>query len=105
MKNILVTGGCGFIASNFLNYVLEKYPNYLFVNIDALYYCADEKNITENNRKNENYKFVKGNINDTNLLLLLQNLTVIKKIEKRFNRHFRKYIIGYEDDIIGMNYR
>ena len=45
------------------------------------------------------------NINDTNLLLLLQNLKVIKKIEKRFNRHFRKYIIGYEDDIIGMNYR
>ena len=45
------------------------------------------------------------NINDTNLRLLLQNLKVIKKIEKRFNRHFRKYIIGYEDDIIGMNYR
>ena len=68
MKNILVTGGCGFIASNFLNYVLEKYPKFLFVNIDALYYCADEKNITQENRIKENYKFVKGNINDTNLI-------------------------------------
>ena len=68
MKNILVTGGCGFIASNFLNYVLEKYPKFLFINIDALYYCADEKNITQENRLKENYKFVKGNINDTNLI-------------------------------------
>ena len=68
MKNILITGGCGFIASNFLNYVIEKYPNFLFVNIDALYYCADEKNITQENRIKENYKFVKGNINDTNLV-------------------------------------
>ena len=68
MKNILITGGCGFIASNFLNYVLEKYPKFLFVNIDALYYCADEKNITQENRIKENYKFVKGNINDTNLV-------------------------------------
>ena len=68
MKNILITGGCGFIASNFLNYVLEKYPTFLFVNIDALYYCADEKNITQENRIKENYKFVKGNINDTNLI-------------------------------------
>ena len=43
MKNILVTGGCGFIASNFLNYMIKKYDRYNFINIDAMYYCANEK--------------------------------------------------------------
>lgn len=60
MKNILVTGGCGFIASNFLNMVIRKYPYYNFYNIDSLYYCADIKNVECKGFKN--YKFIKGNI-------------------------------------------
>ena len=47
MKNILVTGGCGFIASNFINYMVVKYPQFKFVNLDAMYYCAREDNILE----------------------------------------------------------
>ena len=43
--NLLVTGGCGFIGSNFINYIAKKYPNYFIVNIDALYYCASETNV------------------------------------------------------------
>tara|TARA_B110001469_G_scaffold123181_1_gene134834 strand:- start:1093 stop:2061 length:969 start_codon:yes stop_codon:yes gene_type:complete len=68
MKNILVTGGCGFIASNFLNFVIQKYPSANFINIDDLYYCADVNNITQENRNKSNYKFIKGNICDTNLI-------------------------------------
>ena len=68
MKNILVTGGCGFIASNFLNFVIQKYPSINFINIDDLYYCTDVNNITQENRNKSNYKFIKGNICDTNLI-------------------------------------
>ena len=44
MKNVLVTGGCGFIGSAFLNYMLPKYPDTRFINLDKLDYCAREKN-------------------------------------------------------------
>ena len=50
MKNILVTGGCGFIASNFLNHMVKKYYNYNFVNLDAMYYCASKTNILKSVR-------------------------------------------------------
>ena len=43
MKNILITGGCGFIGSNFVNYMVLKYPKYNFINIDAMYYCASHE--------------------------------------------------------------
>ena len=62
MKNLLITGGCGFIASNFLNYMIPKYTNLQFINIDALYYCADINNITKENQNAKNYKFIKANI-------------------------------------------
>ena len=49
--NLLVTGCCGFIGSNFVNYYLDKNPNVNIVNLDAMYYCANENNIKENVRK------------------------------------------------------
>ena len=51
MKNILVTGGCGFIASNFLNYMVKKYFQYNFINLDALYYCASKTNVLKSIRQ------------------------------------------------------
>lgn len=68
LMNILVTGGCGFIGSNFLNYMVMKYPNYKFINIDAMYYCASHSNIHEKVKTSQNYKFIEGNINDLNLI-------------------------------------
>ena len=68
MRNILVTGGCGFIGSNFINYAVGKYPQYNFVNIDAMYYCASHENIEESVRNSKNYKFVEGKIQDLSLI-------------------------------------
>lgn len=62
--NLLITGGCGFIGSNFINYVNKKYPDYKIINIDALYYCADKNNVTANS----NYKLIKGNIQSADLV-------------------------------------
>ena len=59
MKNLLVTGGCGFIGSNFINYIFEK-DKYNIINIDALYYCADKNNISSKIQNSSNYTFIKG---------------------------------------------
>ena len=67
-KNILITGGCGFIASNFINYIYNQLPNLNIINIDAMYYCANEQNINENIRNSNRYTFIKGNICSTDLI-------------------------------------
>ncbi|QPA30701.1 dTDP-glucose 4,6-dehydratase [Thermaerobacillus caldiproteolyticus] len=65
---VLVTGGAGFIGSNFIPYFLSKYPNYHVINLDALTYAGDLKNLKEI-EKHPNYSFIKGNIKDKQLLL------------------------------------
>jgi dTDP-glucose 4,6-dehydratase len=66
MRNILITGGCGFIGSNFINYILKKYDDVTIVNIDAMYYCASELNIDKDIRESclykNRYKLIKGNL-------------------------------------------
>ena len=65
--NLLVTGGCGFIASNFINHI-AKTDKYNIINVDAMYYCANEKNVDEYIRNSEYYTFVKGNICSDDLM-------------------------------------
>lgn len=61
MTNILLTGGAGFIGSNFIPYFLEKYPEYNIINLDLLTYAGDLKNLKEI-EDNSRYKFIKGDI-------------------------------------------
>lgn len=64
---ILVTGGAGFIGSNFIHYMLNKYPDYKITNLDALTYAGNLENLKETER-NQNYNFVKGSITDKDLV-------------------------------------
>jgi len=64
---LLVTGGAGFIGSNFIHYILKKYPDYQIVNLDLLTYAGNLENLKEA-EKNPNYKFVKGDIVDKELV-------------------------------------
>lgn len=66
-KNLLVTGGAGFIGSNFVHYWLNKYPNERIVVLDALTYAGNRTNLisVENNPQ---FKFVHGDILDTELV-------------------------------------
>ena len=67
MTKVLITGGAGFIGSNFVKYMLEKYPDYGIVNLDALTYCGNLENL-EDIEDNPNYAFVKGDIQDEELV-------------------------------------
>jgi len=64
---ILVTGGLGFIGSNFILNLLKKYPNYQITNIDDELHGSNHQNILEIKNK-ENYKFIKGNITDNSII-------------------------------------
>ena len=64
---LLVTGGAGFIGSNFIPYILAKHPDYEVVNLDALTYAGSLKNLKEV-RDNSRYSFVRGRIEDGKLV-------------------------------------
>jgi dTDP-glucose 4,6-dehydratase len=66
MKNVLVTGGCGFIASNFINIFSKEYPDCKIVNLDKLDYCSNVQNVREGSST-----FVKGDIKNRDLVTFL----------------------------------
>ena len=63
MKKILVTGGSGFIGSHVIRLLVNKYPDYLIVNLDKLTYAGNPENLLDIENKS-NYKFVKMDITD-----------------------------------------
>jgi dTDP-glucose 4,6-dehydratase len=64
MMSILVTGGCGFIGSNFIHYLLEKEPEVAVVNFDCLTYAGNLANLADV-AKDRRYRFIKGDITDS----------------------------------------
>jgi len=67
MTRVLVTGGAGFIGSNFIRYVLDTYPDIWVVNLDKLTYAGNLENLVDVQKDNR-YTFVKGDICDRQLL-------------------------------------
>ena len=66
-KNILITGGAGFIGSHVVRRFVNNYPNYKIFNLDALTYAGNLENLKDIESK-ENYTFIKGNICDATLV-------------------------------------
>lgn len=97
---ILVTGGAGFIGSNFILYIMEKYPTYEITNLDKLTYAGNLENLkgVENNPK---YKFIEGDICDTDIVMSAMNgceLVVHFAAESHVDRS-----IDYPEDFIKTN--
>jgi UDP-glucose 4,6-dehydratase len=67
MINLLITGGCGFIGSNFINWIW-KTNKYRIINFDAMYYCASETNVLNEIRESDNYTLIKGNLTNMDLV-------------------------------------
>lgn len=82
MKTVLVTGGCGFIGSNFLPLLLEQTPNIRVVNLDKLTYAGNTSN-TSNLKGHGRYEFFEGDICDWNTVQAL-----FKKYDFRGVYHF-----------------
>lgn len=63
---LFITGGAGFIGSNFINQFFKKHKDsdlvFSLINFDALYYSGDIENVAENIRKDERYHFIHGNL-------------------------------------------
>jgi dTDP-glucose 4,6-dehydratase len=98
---LLVTGGAGFIGSNFIHYILKKYPassagkpDYQIINLDALTYAGNLENL-KGLEANENYKFVKGDITDKELVnRLVKDADII--VHFAAETHVDRSILGPE---------
>ncbi len=82
MENILITGGAGFIGSNFIPYFLENNPSIKIVNLDKLTYAGDISNLKEV-EDNSRYTFIEGDICDRNL------------VEQIFSKHDIRGVIHF----------
>ncbi|PIN72616.1 dTDP-glucose 4,6-dehydratase, partial [Candidatus Woesearchaeota archaeon CG10_big_fil_rev_8_21_14_0_10_47_5] len=66
---LLITGGCGFIGSNFVRYVLDKHPTHTVINLDKLTYAGNTDNLRDVEEHHKpRYEFVKGDICDKRLV-------------------------------------
>ena len=104
--NLLITGGCGFIGSNFINNYFPKQKINSLINIDALYYCANEENIIENIRLDNKYKFIKCNLCNSEFLDKILNTNEITHIihfaaQSHVQNSFEDSIKFTHDNIVG----
>lgn len=105
MKKILVTGGAGFIGSNFIIYMLEKYLDYKIINYDLLTYAGNLTNLSKI-KDHQNYFFVKGNINNRELLEYTMEKFEIDTIinfaaESHVDRSITNPSIFFETNVLG----
>jgi dTDP-glucose 4,6-dehydratase len=99
--NLLITGGCGFIGSNFINNYFFKDKLNKLINVDAMYYCADENNIDEAIRNHPHYILKKGNLCDYGLIK-----KILKEHEITHVIHFaaQSHVQNSFDDSIQFTY-
>ncbi len=107
MKKVLVTGGAGFIGSNFINHILNKRDDYFIVNLDKLTYAGNLENLKQV-ENNNNYVFVKGDIVNRELVnYLFEKYEIEYVINFAAESHVDRSILGseifYRTNVVGTN--
>ncbi|MEH7463637.1 dTDP-glucose 4,6-dehydratase [Bacillus thuringiensis] len=105
--NILVTGGAGFIGSNFVRYMIRKYPNYNIINYDALTYSGNLNNL-RNIEAERNYTFIKGEIQNRDLIEQVICKYEIDAVinfaaESHVDRSINNPILFYDTNVLGVS--
>lgn len=103
MSTILITGGAGFIGSNFVKYMLNKYSDYDIINLDALTYCGNLENLKDIEDM-DNYTFVKGDIRDKDLvndLVLKSDYVINFAAESHVDRSITDPEIFIKSNVLG----
>jgi dTDP-glucose 4,6-dehydratase len=107
MKTILVTGGAGFIGSNYVNHILKERDDYFIINLDKLTYAGNLANLRES-EKNPRYRFVKGDIGNAELVAYLFEKYKIKHVinfaaESHVDRSILGSSVFYQTNVMGTN--
>lgn len=107
MKNILITGGAGFIGSNFINYILQNRDDINIVNLDKLTYAGNLENLKPIENKT-NYHFVRGDITNVELVdYIFRKFDIKYVINFAAESHVDRSILGseifYRSNVIGTN--
>ncbi len=104
MKTILITGGAGFIGSNFLEYIFRKYPEYHLIVLDALTYAGSPDNIPDDIKSSKRFEFWYGNVTNDDLVSQLvgrSDIVVHFAAESHVARSIFDNKIFYVTDVLG----
>jgi len=106
MKNLLITGGYGFIGSNFINYIRDLDITITNIDLDALYYCASTDNVKSYIRDSPRYTFIKGNLISFDLLTNILDKYAIDIVvhfaaQSHVDNSFENALQYTQDNIVG----
>ncbi len=103
-QNILITGGAGFIGSNFVRYIFEHYPDYNIIVLDALTYAGNTDNIPDNIKKDSRFSFWYGNVRNGELvndLVAKSDVVFHFAAESHVARSIFDNAVFFETDVLG----
>ena len=104
MKTLLITGGAGFIGSNFIEYIFRRYPDYRLIVLDLLTYAGDIENIPSDVRDSDRFEFWYGDVNNLDLvsdLISRSDIVVHFAAETHVARSLYSHRVFFVTDVLG----